>query len=461
MVKAPETQRQLEELRRVLLKPEALVDRISPVIADILAEQISQSRDEIARAIAPAIGEAIRHQVYQAREDIIDALYPVVGQMIARAVTEAVRNLAQSIDERVRQSTSLMLEPRYWQARMQGVSHGEYALRDVLPFTVHEIFLIQRDSGVLICHYSAGPERPDRDVVSGMLTAIREFAQEAFGCEESGELGSIAYESRQIVLETGSAAYLAVVISGVEPPDFRHLLRETLFAVHEHRYERLRAFDGSDTRLIQETRQILQRYLVPKQEERKPQRLSAFQRAILVALGLLVLSPLLLCGAWIWRVEARLAALAAPPAVAVVPTATATPAPTSTPTVTPSPTATSTPTATPSPTATSTSTATSTPTATRPPTATRTPTATPSPFSGVMIGNVYLYGIPDDIATRTSIVAPLGAPVEVLAQWRDWYRVRVVSSQSSQVEVIGWVPARWVSLLRPVPPEVITPTVTQ
>lgn len=206
MGRAPDTNRQLDELRRVLLKPEALVDRISPVIADILAEQINQSRDEIARVIAPAISEAIRHQVYQAREDVVDALYPVVGQMIARAVAEAVRNLAQSIDERVRQSTSLMINPRYWQARLHGVSHGEYALREVLPFTIHEIFLIQRRSGLLICHYSAGPERPDRDVISGMLTAIRDFAQEAFGREETGELGAIAYESRQIVLESGSAA---------------------------------------------------------------------------------------------------------------------------------------------------------------------------------------------------------------------------------------------------------------
>lgn len=435
MVRAPETQRQLEELRRVLLKPEALVDRISPVIADILAEQINQSRDEIARAIAPAIGEAIRHQVYQAREDIVDALYPVVGQMITRAVAEAVRSLAQSIDERVRQSTSVMLSPRYWQARVQGVSHGEYALREVLPFTIHELFLIQRESGVLICHYSAGPERPDRDVVSGMLTAIRDFAQEAFGREESGELGAITYESRQIILETGSAAYLAVVISGVEPPDFRERLRETLFAIHEHRYERLRSFDGTDARLIQEARQTLRQHLVPQQEDHAPRRLSMLQRVIVVVIGLFVLSPLLLCGAWIWHVETRMAMLMTPPIAA--PTATATPTPTSTPT------------------------ATATPTVTATPTPTSTPTATPSPFNGVMIGNVYLYSTPDEASTRTGIVAPLGAPVEVLAQRGDWYRVRVALPQNPQVELIGWIPARWVSLLKPVPPEVITPTATQ
>ena len=457
MVKAPETSRQLEELRRVLLKPEALVDRISPVIADILAEQINQSPDEIARAIAPAISEAIRHQVYQAREDVIDALYPVVGQMIARAVSEAVRNLAESIDQRLRQRTSLLLNPRYWQARMQGISHVEYAIRDILPFTIHEIFLIQRDSGLLICHYSAGPERPDRDVISGMLTAIRDFAQEAFGREESGELDAIAYESRRILIERGSAAYLAVVISGVEPSDFCERLRETLFAIHEHRYDRIRMFDGSDTKLIQEARQIVRNTLVPQQRDHAPRRMSASQRAIVVVLGIIAFLPLLLCGAWMWNVEARLAMLAAPVAV---PPATATPSPTSTPTSTSMPTLTSTPTSTSTPTPTSTPTSTSTPTPTSTPTSTSTPTPTPSPFNGVMIGNVFLYSTPDEASTRTRIVAPLGAPVEVLAQWSDWYRVRVALPESPQVELIGWVPARWVSLLKPVPPELITPTVT-
>ena len=77
----------LRELRNVILKPGALVDKISPVIADVLTEQIKHSGDEIAQAIAPVIGEAIRRQVYSAREDIIDALYPVIGQTINRAVT--------------------------------------------------------------------------------------------------------------------------------------------------------------------------------------------------------------------------------------------------------------------------------------------------------------------------------------------------------------------------------------
>jgi hypothetical protein len=124
------TSHQIEELRRVLLKPEALVDKISPVIADILAEQIEHSPDGVAKAISPIIGEALRRQVYQAREDIIDALYPVIGQTINRAVAEAIQQLAERVDTGVRQRIRLPRPIRALQARMRGVSPEELASSD-------------------------------------------------------------------------------------------------------------------------------------------------------------------------------------------------------------------------------------------------------------------------------------------------------------------------------------------
>ncbi|MGQ9612895.1 MAG: SH3 domain-containing protein, partial [Chloroflexus sp.] len=315
MATDPQTSREIEELRRVLLKPEALVDRISPVIADILAEQITTSKDEIARALAPAIGEAIRQQVYKAREDIIDALYPVIGAMIARAATEAIRDLASQIDTRIRTGPLLMLDPGYWQARAQGISAGEYALRSRLPFSVQEAFLIQRDSGILICHLAApGIPTADRDLVSGMLTAIRDFARDALG--EGDELGAISYESRQIVIASGSAAYLAVVITGVEPRGFREELRQTLVAIHEGRYDRLRNFAGDDEGLVSDIETLIRERisLTTIQVDRSRPQNTFIQRAVLVFLLLIALTPLLLCGWWVMSVEARMATLFAPTA---------------------------------------------------------------------------------------------------------------------------------------------------
>lgn len=447
MPQGMETRQQLEELRRVLLKPEVLVDRISPLIADILAEHITESGDDIARAIAPVIGEAIRRQVYQAREDIIDALYPVIGQMIARAVSEAVRTFAQEIDNRLRQGSQVIFDPRYWQARLRGVSTREFELRDALPFMIDEVFLIQRDSGLLICHTSSGVERPDRDLVSGMLTAIRDFAREAFGQTESGELGEIAYESRQIMLEAGGAAYLAVVVTGMPPLDFREKMRQTLVKIHEKRYDQLRTFDGSNQTLGEAARRIIERMLMPPPPAKRQRQSTMMQSVIIGLMILIAISPVLFCSAWAWHVEASLGALMALP-----PTATATPTPT--PTHTPTSTPTSVPTATNTPT--STTTPTSVPTATTTPSV----TSTPSPYIGVMIGNVYLFNRPDESSERSSIVAPQGAPIEVLAQYGNWLRVRVAIRSGQTVELIGWVHTHYVGLLYPVPSDRITPTTT-
>ncbi len=456
---------EIEELRRVLLKPGALIDKISPVIADVLQEQITSSGDEIAQAISPVIGEAIRRQVYNAKEDIVDALYPVIGQMINKAVSEALKELARTVDVRVRQSVRPQKTLERWQARLRGVPQAEYALRDSLPFAVRELFLIHRESGLLILHQTSDPEAPpDRDLVSGMLTAIRDFAREAFGRGESGELGAIEYENQTILLEASGAAYMAVVIDGVEPHGFREQMREMLTAIQEQHYASLKNFDGTDARLLNTAERKLKTLMLSVEGEDKPVTWS--QRVIMVLLLLIFfLPPLVGCGWWVWSVERRIANLAIVPTSTITPTPTptATPTPTHTPTPTPTntptPTPTNTLTPTPTPTDTPTPTPTNTPTLTPTPTSTNTPTPTPTdlPYTGVMVGNTYLREAPD--GDSTGFVAPLGAPIEVLAQYGDWYKVRVtLPGERREIEIVGWVSGQWITLLKTIPPELVTPT---
>lgn len=452
---------ELRELRNVLLKPGPLVDKISPVIAEVLEDQIKNSGDEIAQAIAPVMGEAIRRQVYSAREDIIDALYPVIGQTINRAVAESLRDLARNVDQLVRQRVGPQAMVKRWRAQAQGVSRSDYTMRESMPFQVREIFLIHRESGLLIHHLTGDPETPpDRDLVSGMLTAIRDFAREALGDAESGELADIAYETQTILLEAGGAAFLAVVIDGVEPTGFRQAMRDALIALQEERYDSLRNYDGDNERLAPAAEHILQPLFSYTPHEKPREPLSFSQRIVLILLFLLVsLPPLLGCGFWIWNVERRITVLSAITPTptftpTATPTATPTPTPTNTPTNTPTPTPTNTPTNTPTPTPTNTP----TPTPTNTPTQTPTPTPTPSPYTGVIIGNVFMVDDPD--GERTGTVARLGDYVEILAQYGEWYNVRVRGASDADVEAVGWVQARWVTLLKPVPRERITPTVS-
>ena len=182
----------VDEIRQMLLEPDTMVDKITPVISQVLAAEIANSRDKIAVAIAPILGEALRRQIYQAREDIIDALYPVIGQMVNKAVTEAIHDFARDVDNRIRKSTNLDKIVQHVQAHVQGVSYDEYQLRESLPFIIEEVFLIHRVSGLLIHYVSKEDDAiSDRDIVSGMLTAVRDFARDTF--QKGGELGSLGY----------------------------------------------------------------------------------------------------------------------------------------------------------------------------------------------------------------------------------------------------------------------------
>lgn len=455
---------QVEKLRAILLPPDRLVERISPVIAEILTEQIQESGDQLAQAISPIIGEAIRRQVYQAREDIVDALYPVIGAMINKALAEAMKDLARSIDQRLRRTISIQDRLR---ARLRGVSEAEQQLRLGLPFAVQEILLIHRESGLLIHHLSFDDrEAGDRDLVSGMLTAIRDFAGDAFGGEEPLELDTIDYETRRILLEAEGHLLVAVVIEGVEPAGFRERIRQAIIGFHQRHYDDLQPFEGDPAPLAQASEELF----APLAEVEPPAReMTAGQRRILIMLAALVLlPPLLLGGWWVWRVERTIHSvwlLSRAPTATLVQEQPATATATLAPTATPRPT--ETPTRTPSPVPSATASPTLSPSATHSPTPAPTATATPRPVvipptqvpegvPGVMLGNVYLLPEPGGGELDLAIVARLGSEIEILAQYGDWYLVRAPIEPGRQE--VGWLLALWVTPLQPLPDQLITVT---
>jgi hypothetical protein len=450
----------LEELRDILLREdkEYLIETVQSVITPALAREIDTAQDDVGGTLAPVIGPSIRRQIQDAQEDIIGALYPIIGKTIRRAVTEAMRDLARRVDQNLRSTLGLKRLTRPIRARLQGVSTAELLLRESLPFRVQEAFLIHRESGLLLAHVSSDPGLAnDRDLVSGMLTAIRDFAQDAFGGEEDGELDAIQYGVLYIVLEPGPWAYLAVVIEGIAPEGFRDRVSDALSEVHQAFTPVLRDYDGDPESLtgVEDHLQPLLGVAAKIAEvEAMPETPAQPPWLAIVAAGLI----LLLCltggcfGAWqlTWG----------QPTPTPTVTATTTPSPTATVTLTNTPTATSTvtPTSTPTPTATSTptSTPTNTPTATPTLTPTHTPTATPAAFLGVLIGNVRLRAEPRNDSPLTGETVLQGQVVEVLAIYTNWFLIRWPPGDAKGTS--GWVPGRWVGVVAPPPPAIITPS---
>jgi len=244
-----------DEYRQQIERMTTEVEQLQTLL-DALKMQI-QDEDALIDTITPVIAGAIRTNISESREEMIDALYPIMGKLVQRSVAEAMRDLAQRIDQQMRRALDVKSFWRRLNARLRGISDADMFMRDALPLAVDEIFLIHRETGLLLLHLSQdGSPEEDSDIISGMLTAINEFTQDAFGRTDEESLNEIQYGGRSILLEAAHFVYIAVVIDGFESSDFRSNMREVMIAI-EHRHASLLRHYNGDATALQESQALL------------------------------------------------------------------------------------------------------------------------------------------------------------------------------------------------------------
>ena len=247
----------LEALRELLIDQQR--QRVDAMQGDLvrlerllamLEDQVNDD-DALIATLKPVMADAISDSIRESRDGMIEALYPIVGKLVSKAVAEAMRDLIRYIDNQMRDTFSISSVKRRIQARASGVSGAEMALRTSLPFHVDDIFLIHRESGLLLYYLSSRLEQnADSDLISGMLTAIRDFVQDAFGqVGEEDELDAIQYGGRQILIESGRYSYIAAVVEGFEPIGYRSSLRDSLHQIEHDHYKLLRQYSGDASKL--------------------------------------------------------------------------------------------------------------------------------------------------------------------------------------------------------------------
>ena len=134
-------------------------------------------------------------------------------------------------------------------------------------YTIEEVFLIYKD-GRLICHNTRRLKPDlDKDVLTGMLTAVQSFVKDSFAGEEKGALNELKYGNLKVAMENGPRANLAVVISGTEPASLRNSMRQLLAAIHEKYMSVLDDWDG-DTGTLRELKKYIGQ-LIPEEKQRE------------------------------------------------------------------------------------------------------------------------------------------------------------------------------------------------
>ena len=441
--------RQLEEHDVQLKKHEAsIVPTISEEMGQITQYAVENAPDEMASALGPIIGEATRIHIRDSRDEMVEVLYPIIGDSVIRAVGDAFRDFQRAIDARLRPSQGNILDNVG--NRLRGVSSSQMALRQALPFDIEQFFLIQRESGLLLAYSAANPESAaDSDLISGMLTAIRDFVQDSFDpdMESDGGLSEISYGDETIILQTGSEAYAAVVLSGYEPEGFRGRLRMLLSDLHMQHVESFKHYDGDPDALpdlvtpIDGFRDGLNELVVDEDTEEETISDTRLIKNVGIGVGAALL---LMCCFYGWLTWSLLPTALGwypptPAPVIIIQTATAT--------VTPTPTATATSTATPTPTATATSTATPTATATATATATPTPTAVGFILIEQLTSSTHVWSraVPD-LEEELFLAIPENTYLELISTTAEWSEVSWFDSRVGFVQ--GWIPTENTVIVR-------------
>ncbi|MEH1784020.1 OmpA family protein [Nostoc sp.] len=268
---------------------------IAPVIPLAISQQIIIAPEEVSDAIAPAMGRAIKKQIEIEQNIVVDALYPIIGSTIAKYMAETIR----AINRQVEETLSVEGIKRKIRAKLQGVSEAELILKEALPFKIQAIFLIHKASGLIISDIQhSDVEQLEAEMVAGMLTAIRSFANDCIN--QSGsitELDAIEYGTSKIILEVAGYCYLAIVVQGEPSKKFIEKMRQLFSTIVRKDGNLIENFDGDPDLIPIEVHTLLEELKNTGIQDKKKTKISPLQILVLTVIS----SILIPWGIWQYR----------------------------------------------------------------------------------------------------------------------------------------------------------------
>ena len=250
---------ELEEIRRLLLSREqdelaALNARLADKeqratdISSVLPQAIKLSRErgsELTNALRPAVESSVQESIEKRPGVFVDALSPIIGSVVRRSIAESLRNLLQSFNQTLEHTLSWRGLKWRFEALRTGRSFAEVVMLRSLVYRVEELFLIHRETSLSLLHVSADAESAqDSDMVSGMLSAIQDFARDGLKAGQDAALEEFRVGELQVWIAPGRHAYLAAAIRGNPPRELRTMLEETIESVHILKASALAKFEG-------------------------------------------------------------------------------------------------------------------------------------------------------------------------------------------------------------------------
>ncbi len=164
------------------------------------------------------------------------------------------------------------------EARLTGRPFTEILLTRSLLYSVEQVFLIHRESGLLLMHVAAqSAVVKDADMVSGMLTAILDFVSDSFA--EGGQRLETPMSAAMLWMRSTDRARWRAV-GGTAPVELKGVFQSALDQIHEELFAPLDAFKQDDLSVFEPARPYLEKCLLG---QKAPDKRSHFALWLMLA----------------------------------------------------------------------------------------------------------------------------------------------------------------------------------
>jgi uncharacterized protein YutE (UPF0331/DUF86 family) len=233
----------LSRVEAILDSPEALSDRISP----IMEQRLEDFKKTFPKEYKVFVDKLVQDHIKNSQEQIVEVIFPVLGSMVRKYIDLQFQILKESIEERINAMQDKMNFWKKFKSKLSpnsSVTAAELIIASTDVPRVKEIYLVERDSGLLLAHASLD-ENFDKDAIAGMLTAIKAFVEDAFK-QEKEQLDSITYDHYKILIQNYRHYYMAAMIEGSISTKERVEISEKLYNFILSEYVILQQQDQGD-----------------------------------------------------------------------------------------------------------------------------------------------------------------------------------------------------------------------
>ncbi|GHS84916.1 hypothetical protein FACS1894103_6090 [Campylobacterota bacterium] len=170
----------IDKLKLMLDGGQRSKQEMDKIIADTIGHMAG--RDErLVSALAPTIETVVTKSMQLHQDDFVNILFPLMGPSIRKSIAENFRSMLNSFSQSL--ETALSWRGLRWrfEALRSGKSFSDVVFLHTIVYRVERVFFIHSQTGLVLSHIqNEGMENQDADMVSGMLTAIGDFAGDCF-----------------------------------------------------------------------------------------------------------------------------------------------------------------------------------------------------------------------------------------------------------------------------------------